>query len=295
MPRLDSFDVCAFAPTWFDVTGNLCGWMDRDFVPCATPTPPPPPTPPPVFPPPTRVSGGGGGSGSRDTIGPYVPPDWLPQYLVPYDECEELCPDDPPTADYALIHVAPPELVGAAVKALADGVVESFVDSKGRSSLVLTGDDGTRYWYADVGQQFAADGERVQAGQIIAQTKSDAPSVPAITPRGSQPMLLSAGEDKPPPPSKPAQVVFVEPPLPAFVMQPFSTPPPPDPLPLPPPRQWVKLVPIEPPPPPPPAAETIRVPDRPRPTIARVVVPAAVFAAILYVLASFEPPRRRRR
>ena len=277
MARLGSFDVAAFPLTSFDVAAIYCGSFDVDYIPCQPAPPPPPPPPPPPRPrpprPPRPVIPAGGGVVFPSI--PYCPPDWLPQYLLPYDECEELCPDDftliitspqpPPeeVADFALMHVTSAE-GGAIVKALAAGIVETTIDAKGRTSIVLTSDDGTRYLYADVGATTVADGARVRTGQTIARTKSGAPSIPEITTTGRRPELSAAGATPQKP--KPAQVVFVDP--------------------APEPRYWVRLEPIEMPPPPPQV-------DAPRPwhasPIIRAVAPVALVAAILLAVSLFEP------
>jgi hypothetical protein len=36
MARLGSFDICAYAPTWFDVNSDVGGWVDRDYIPMPT-------------------------------------------------------------------------------------------------------------------------------------------------------------------------------------------------------------------------------------------------------------------
>jgi len=93
-------------------------------------------------------------------------------------------------ADLVLIHTD-----SASIKAVAEGIAEEFIDEKGRRSVVITADDGTRYWYADVGEVSIKSGARVQRGASIGRTK---PGAPALPPRVS--------ESRP----KPAQPVFVE-------------------------------------------------------------------------------------
>jgi hypothetical protein len=61
--RLDSFDVNAYPPTWFDLSADVNGWWDRDLVPGpgvppAPPAPGPAPTPAPS---PTQQGPGPGG------------------------------------------------------------------------------------------------------------------------------------------------------------------------------------------------------------------------------------------
>jgi hypothetical protein len=261
--RLDSFDITACPVTWFDVDLDQNGWWDRDLVDCRI-TPPPPPPPPPTPRPSRRsitrrgVRGGGGGGITR--VARYCPPEWLLRITQP-EECK-------PTeeTDYALIHVTE----GAVVRAMAAGVIESFVDEKGRSSVVLTTDDGTRYWYADIGAGTVANGERVEAGQPIARTKAGAPPIPTITATSSR-----ALPEHNAPPTKPAQVVFVETPL-----------PPPPPL-----RRFV-LIPIHPPLPKEWAGVTPPA-RQPAPVIVRAVASIGAVAVAIYVLSRLaQPPRR---
>jgi hypothetical protein len=64
--RLDSWDVTAYAPTWFDIDIDQAGWWDRDLVPNpVVPPPPPPPSPPRIRlqPAPQSFSSSGGISG----------------------------------------------------------------------------------------------------------------------------------------------------------------------------------------------------------------------------------------
>jgi Peptidase family M23 len=121
-------------------------------------------------------------------------------------------------ADFALAHVTP----GAPIRAFASGIVRSQSDRQGRSSIVLTADNGTRYWYADVGCVEVPDGSRVVAGQIIGRTVPNAPELPSTSGPGSLPpggpppgppgLPPAGGEVPEPPPSskRPAQIVFVE-------------------------------------------------------------------------------------
>jgi len=243
------------------------GWFGSEPPPPA-PTPPPPPLaarpPSQVL---SRISGGGGGGGG------HRPPDWLLPYLAPEVTVEE-------ESDYALIHVTE----GAVVRAVAAGVVASFVDGKGRSSVVLTTDDGTRYWYADISVSAVADGTRVAIGQPIARAKANAPAIPTITPSPSRAALLPHEGGIQPPPSPPAQIIFVE-----------SPPPPP-------PRRWVKLVPIRAsllsaPPSSKDEWATVRAPERHRNPAIAYVAGIGAFAALLYALSRLpvRPKRRKRR
>jgi hypothetical protein len=275
---LGAWDSNGFGATWWDVDGNAAGWWDKDAIPFVAVAPPPPPPPPSPRPQPIiSVSGGGGGGGGVTYGARYVPPPWLPQYIIPVEECDELCPDESvEVADFALMHVTPPE--GAIVKALADGMVETMLDAKGRRSVVLTGNDDTRYWYADVGVTMVANGARVRTGQAIARTKPDAQSVPEITPAARRPELPAAvvaatPESKPKPP---AQVVFVE--------------PPPEPPEI---KRYAVLIPINEPPPPP--TRAVRTPTS---MIVRTVMTAGLVAALLYALGTFDskpPPKPRSR
>jgi hypothetical protein len=149
-------------------------------------------------------------------------------------------------ADFALIHA--PEVVeerGAAIKALADGVAETFIDSKGRRAIVLNGNDGTRYWYADIGEALIENGAQVRAGELIGRTKQGAPSLPAISSppklaaHATLPALPVSDEERKPARPKRVQPVFVEPaPLPVVEIQPVLASPPR--------RRIVRLVPIRP-------------------------------------------------
>ena len=86
MARLDSFDICAYAPTWFDVCADVNGWADRDFVPAPVIPPPIPPAPPPVGPPvPIFQPPGAGGGVPWDYPAPVC--DVIDKILDP--ECRE--------------------------------------------------------------------------------------------------------------------------------------------------------------------------------------------------------------
>lgn len=291
------FDTDAVSWGWFDVCGEDQGWFDRDLLVYPAVVPPPPPPPPPR-PPRPRPSGGGGGGGGAAT--PYCPPDWLAYALLKLeDECDDLCGDEG-EVDFALIHVTE----GAPVRALASGVVESFVDDRGRTSLSLTTDDGARHWYADLGKVEVADGTRVRARQVIARTRPNASPLPAMTeplgvatlaapPETASPAstgaLLPPHDPKPipdqePPPSRPAQVVFVE-----------APPAAPPPTPPPPPLRVYRLLPI--PTPPAPQTEPAQ-PDQPTAApILRTVAKLGLIAALIAALAWFDsrppapPPR----
>ena len=301
MARLDSFDVCAFKGTWFDIDFSPVGtgWWDRDLVPPpAVPPPPPPPPPKPKPFKPTKAAGSGGGSGNLPSL-PYRPPEWLEkwvgsQWLLPADEPEEQEPD----TDFALLHISE----GVSVKALADGVVESFVSDNGRTSVTLKAADGTRYWYADIGKLDVADGAHVRTGDVIAHARAGSPveevAPPLLPPHDSGlpalpplPVYDAPPERKSPPPLKPTQVVFVEGPpeeplpLPAL---------PPLPALLPPPRMLVRLVPIA--PPSAPSEDTVR------PMVVRVAISLGVvgaIAALLYALSKIQPtpapPKKKRK
>jgi hypothetical protein len=316
--RLGTFSLKAYPETWFNDLANVGGWLPQDVVPIVgVPVPPPPPPKPkPVI---TRARPSGGGSGSVGPTIPYCPPDWLARFLVPYDECDDLCPpeDEATTliADYALLHVEPP--AGAVVKALAAGTVETVLDSKGRQSIVLTAADGTRYWYADVGESLVTDGARVRVGQPIGRTKSGAAPLPMVTPAAPRAALPAGAQTEPPPPARPAQVVFVEPPLPEAAARVIDEPlrplpqaataaPAPRPAParpviallVPAPPVVVRLVPID-----QPKDATLRAPDhRQQSPLLRALAPIALAAAIFLALAAIDskppkklPPRPRSR
>lgn len=301
MSRLGTFSLKAFPPTWFNDLATPAGWLPQDVVPLIVVIPPPPPPPPPPPRPRPRPSGGGGGgggSGGGEIAGPYCVPDWLLPYCPPYyiPEPEEPEPDE--DADYALLHVTE----GAVVRAMAAGVVESFVDDRGRTSVVLTANDGTRYWYADVGKALIQSGARVRHGEPIARTRVDAPSipVPTITAPGESAELPPHAPDPAneevhalalppaetaPKPTKPAQTVFVE--------APSIGPPPAPPAPpsAPPTPRAYRLLPIKPPPEPPEAV--YEQPNRTISPIVRAVAKIGIVTAILAALAWIDRRRPR--
>ena len=279
------FDADAVPWGWFDDCGQDQGWFDRDLLvyPLAIPPPPPPPPPPPVprRPRPNRVTGGG----NAVFVNPIVLPDWIRRFYVLPEIEEEQREEE---ADYALVHITE----GVVVRAMAAGVVESMLDSKGRRSIVLTAADGTRYWYADIDKAVVKDGAHVQQGQPIARAKPNAPSIPTVTTGESKRAALppAAGADAesellgeptdgpPPPPATPpaqpakkpppAQVVFVEAP---------PAPPPPG-------TRLVQLVRVAPPPPPPPKKTWL-------PSWAMTGAVAGVVAAVLYALSLLKSRR----
>jgi hypothetical protein len=119
----------------------------------ATPPAPPPAPPPPFAPPPASLVGGGGAWRAM----PPCPPDPLcpPDYRREWDQQERdwVCvPCD--DVDYALLPLAD----AMKVKALADGVIETFIDGKTGVVVRLTADDGTVYYYAKV--------KRVKRGRV---------------------------------------------------------------------------------------------------------------------------------
>lgn len=235
----------------------------------------PAPSPPTPLPAPTKKKpqrsivkrrGGSGGGGGRIRI------EWDPSkdyvYFPDPKEAEA-------EADFVLLHM---HGQGAPVKALADGNVELFVDEKGRQSIVLSSDDGTRYWYADVGASAVADGARVRAGQPIARTKPGAaPVPPSIVLHGANERAALPAPGRPPPSPKPAQVVFVQPPPPPHA----------------PPRRFVKLVPIA---PPPTTLGEIRAPEYRKSPVIAYVVGIGALVALLYALSRGpKKPKRRKR
>lgn len=61
---------------------------------------------------------------------------------------------------------------GSPVYAIVSGRVDTTSSSLGGISLYLAGDNGERYFYAHNSANVAADGQRVEAGQLIAQVGS---------------------------------------------------------------------------------------------------------------------------
>jgi murein DD-endopeptidase MepM/ murein hydrolase activator NlpD len=57
---------------------------------------------------------------------------------------------------------------GAPVVAVTSGVIHTAYSSSGGISLYLRGTDGDEYFYAHNSRNVAADGERVQTGDLIA-------------------------------------------------------------------------------------------------------------------------------
>jgi hypothetical protein len=177
MARLGSFDTSAYLPTSFDVTGDVSGWMDRDFIPFPT-TPPVPPTPPR---PPPIPFGGAGVDARYQEPEPCVviPVPEEPKPLVPFPTDEPVqerpeekvaivCPTEEPEADYAVFPIGEE----AKIKALEAGQVEHKVTPNGELAIVLYGESGTAYLYANVGR-FVGDPRHVEAGEVIGFTKKD--------------------------------------------------------------------------------------------------------------------------
>lgn len=61
---------------------------------------------------------------------------------------------------------------GSPVYAVADGVVDTTSSSNGGISLYLRATNGERYFYAHNSENVARDGQRVEAGQLIARVGS---------------------------------------------------------------------------------------------------------------------------
>lgn len=61
---------------------------------------------------------------------------------------------------------------GAPVYAVADGVVDTTSSSNGGISLYLRARNGEKYFYAHNAENIASDGERVEAGELIARVGS---------------------------------------------------------------------------------------------------------------------------
>lgn len=202
-------------------------------------------------PPVTNVSVGGGGTGT-------VLWDWARDLTFKSDSEEQ---EEETIADLAFMH-----LDGAAIKAVADGTVETFVDGKGRQSIVIIADDGNRYWYPHIGESTVEDGESVRAGDRIGRTARNAPRAPMRLARTGRPELPPASR------SRPVQPVFVEPRAKA------------------PPRRIVRLVPIR--------SPTLGAPDQtPRRSVSPMKGVVIVFAgliAAIYALASIDSRDRSR-
>ena len=198
MARPGIFDTDGVPAGWFDECGQDQGSFDRDLLTYPTVVPPPPPPPRPhrdlrndaraVV-----VEGEMEGKGEMEGEGPSTGasrPSWLAAfYVFPEIETVDEVVDE---VDYAVVHVTE----GAVVRAMAAGVVEPFIDSKGRQSVVLTADDGTRYWYADIGVSLVESGGRVIHGQPIARAKRGASTVPTIT-QNSKPAALAGPPGEP--------------------------------------------------------------------------------------------------
>jgi hypothetical protein len=170
-----------------------------------------PPTPPyvPVYVPPVPQTGGGGGAGALGFGPPAVPV--------------------APQCDYALLH----DPNAAEVKAIAAGVVEHFFDPKGGFSLVITADDGTRYFYAKLGCYVGKSGRRVKPGEVVAKMKGPAvptvqlPAKPAVGLEGEKEALALPEAPKP---TVVVPIYVASAPAPAPVPAPIPAPPPPAPL-----------------------------------------------------------------
>jgi len=166
MARPGSWDVTGFGTTWFDVTGDVSGWMDWDFIPF--PAPPTPPTPPvPPAPPPRPTVTGGGGFRILDPLPEpcvIVP---VPHEPEPVEKRDEqafalVCPSKEEDADYAVFPIGQ----DARIKALEDGIVEHKTASNGQLVIVLRADTGVSYVYVNIGR-YVGDPRRVKAGEVI--------------------------------------------------------------------------------------------------------------------------------
>ena len=172
-----------------------------------------------------------------------------------------------------------------AVKAIASGTIRTIV-TKTRKTIVIDGDDGTRYWYADIGVTLVEDGVRVEAGQVIARTGLNAPSIPttvdpsALDEADDPTKMLPAHVDSDLEPEKPAQVVFVEPPpiAPIELKTPIPQPP----------KRYAKLVKI---------ADLQAPPELAKPASPlRLIAIIGGVAAVIFALIALapKPPTRRR-
>lgn len=154
------------------------------------PPPPPPPIPPPRPRPPTPPEIGGGNNWAYALV---LPPICPPGHRRLWDKEKQtwICvPID--TVDYALL-----PLNQADVKALADGVVDVFVDKKNLLVVRLTADDGTTYYYAKVERVKKG---RVKKGDVIGRA-TDVAAAPKALGSGAAPPAEEKTSSQPPPPS----------------------------------------------------------------------------------------------
>lgn len=135
------------------------------------PVPPIPPTPPtPLFP---------------ALVKPYGSDLPASAGLRVFEGLEVRLPLDRLNVDYALLAFSEE----AMVRALADGVVELFVDEQSRTFVKLTADDGTTYIYAGVRVK-SSKPRRVVKGELIGTARATSAKTPRI---GGAPKQLPGG------------------------------------------------------------------------------------------------------
>ena len=134
-------------------------------IPVTPPPPPPPPTPP-------RRKGGGGGSGGGGRL--------LSFRRRPVLDIRE--------ADYAVLPLG--------VTAVADGELEYFQDDKAGTAARLTTEDGTRYYYGNLGIPTGPSRQVKQGETIGTQPRPDSvegmPTMSAPASFGVLPLLPAA-------------------------------------------------------------------------------------------------------
>ncbi len=221
-------------PPFTGMPGTVLSLKSRIILAYHRTVVPPPPTPPPG--PPAAGGGisGGGGEAFYGPREPYWPKEERTEFFqkakleievtkkISEDVVEEtveakaeiveavvekgeVSEEAATEADYAIMLV--PGAPGAKVRAVADGTISHFIDSRGRLALMLEADDGTKYYYADV----QSHQQRVRAGEVIAEIKSEAPrALPPGSPRALPPG--PGGIPPTTPPRTPVQPVFMMPP-----------------------------------------------------------------------------------
>ena len=167
MARVGSWDIDGDATTWVDVTADVSGWVDRDYIPFEVVVPPPPPGPYPT---------GGWSPKAEDCTVPFYLPDtkeWVevpceivglleaggPLYSAIFTDLG-VPPTSPLEADYGVVPVGADRIV----RALATGMASSQATPQG-PAVLLEGDDGTRLIY--LGVQGPTQPKRVTRGDIL--------------------------------------------------------------------------------------------------------------------------------
>lgn len=169
MARVGSWDIDGDATTWFDVTADVSGWVDRDYIPfeVSSPTPPPPPGPHPT---------GGWQPKQDECTVPFYLPDTKEWVEVPCEIVGLLeaggplysaiftnlgVPGQRPLeADYGVVPVGADRVV----RALASGTASAQATEQG-PAVLLEGDDGTRLIY--LGVEGPAQPRKVVRGDIL--------------------------------------------------------------------------------------------------------------------------------